>query len=68
MGRDAGAGDVVLDHAAEIVALVGVDEGVVDADIGEAADQDQRLGLQRLQQDLAGRCRRRPNSAGFGTV
>ncbi len=52
MRRPAGAADQILDDAAIIVALVPVDEGVMDTDIGQPAGQDQGLNLQPLQQYL----------------
>ena len=42
MSLDARAGDTILDHPAEVVVLVPVDERVVNADVGVAADQDER--------------------------
>ena len=46
------AADAVLDHPAEIVRLVRVDEGVVHAHVGQAAAEQQRIGLQAAQQNL----------------
>ena len=35
-----------------VVALVGVDEGVVDADVSETADEDEGLGFEAFEEDL----------------
>lgn len=39
-------------HAHAVAVLMAVDERVVHADVGQLACQDQRLGLQALQEDL----------------
>ena len=48
----AGPGDAILDHAAEIVALVAVDESVVDANVGQPARKQQRIDTEPPQQDF----------------
>jgi len=49
--------DTVLHHAAMIVVLLSVDESIVDAQVGEAADEDQRLGLSVRAAGSSGRSR-----------
>ena len=44
VGLLAGAGHTILDHPAEVVGLVPIDERVVDADVGQAAAQEQGVG------------------------
>ncbi len=52
VGLDIRAADAILDDAAVVIALVAVGEGIVHAHIGEAAHEDQRLGLVAAQQDV----------------
>ena len=47
-----GAANAVLDHPAEVVRLVPVDEGVVDADIRQSTAHQQSVDLQPTQKDL----------------
>jgi hypothetical protein len=42
----------IFDHTTEVVALVGVDERVVDAHVGVTADEDQRVGVEPAEQNL----------------
>ncbi len=52
VGPDVRPRDAVLDHPAEVVVLMGVDERVVHAHVGVTSDEDQGLGAQALEQDL----------------
>jgi hypothetical protein len=49
---DGRAEDAVLQHPDVVVPLVGVGEGVVHADVGQPADQQQGLHVEAPQQDL----------------
>lgn len=48
----AGTRYAIFDHTAEAICLMCVDECIVHANIGQAADKDQSLSLEPFQQDF----------------
>lgn len=48
----AGTRYAIFDHTAEVICLMCVDECIVHADIGQAADKNQSLSLEPFQQDF----------------
>src|SRR5271170_2273493 len=59
MRRHTRSAHAILHHAAIVVVLVAVDEGVVHADVGQAAAQYEGLGPEALQEDLEVRSKER---------
>ena len=48
----AGTCDAILDDAAEVVVLMAINEGVVNANVREATDQQQGVDFEALEQDF----------------
>ena len=48
----AGPTHAILDHPAVVIHLMRIDEGIVHADVGQAAAKDERVYAQSPQQDF----------------